>query len=557
MGLSYPIKCVCALALLIAAPSVQADAESRTGGIASNDKAGAIVPPASVDLTASSIGSITINNGSIFDLEDPAEDKALYRFANRAHITTRSEVIESQLLFESGDKFSPQAIAESERLLRANRYLQDASIRPVILADGVVDIEVTTTDVWTLIPKLDISRSGGKNKSAFGIKEMNLLGTGIAVELQHKSDVDRDSTSLRLINKNIGRSRYAIWTRLASNSDGHNVFLQLGKPFYSLDSRTAIGLTFRDDDQVESFYDRGEQLSDFRHKTGQLDLQKGWSKGLHNGWTKRLTAGLAYDDHKFSAVTDTGYPSLLIPENRSLLYPYVGIEWLQDRYEKTSNHEQINITEDRFLGTRISGRLGLASADAGSDRDAWIMEAAAQTGFGGSKTSSIILAANFNSRVEAGDFRNLTLDLSAKYYRRQSERRLLYINLAATYGQALDLDQHLLLGGDTGLRGYPLRYQAGDKQALITIEQRFFTGWYPFRLFHVGGAVFFDAGRAWGETPLQSSKNDWLKDVGFGLRLGQTRSGMGRMTHIDVAFPLDGDQNIADVQFLISTRKSF
>jgi len=29
------------------------------------------------------------------------------------------------------------------------------------------------------------------------------------------------------------------------------------------------------------------------------------------------------------------------------------------------------------------------------------------------------------------------------------------------------------------------------------------------------------------------------------------------MTHIDVAFPLDGGQKIADVQFLIATRKSF
>ena len=169
----------------------------------------------------------------------------------------------------------------------------------------------------------------------------------------------------------------------------------------------------------------------------------------------------------------------------------------------------------------------------------------------------MLLAAGLDTRLEAGSFENLSLGLSAKYYRRQSEHRLLYVSLAGTYGHRLDLDQHLLLGGDSGLRGYPLRYQAGDKKALITVEQRFFTEWYPFRLFHVGGAVFFDAGRAWGETPLPSSQNEWLRDVGFGLRLGQTRSGLGRMTHIDVAFPLDGDQDIADVQFLISTRKSF
>ena len=431
MGLPDLIKGVCVLALLAAAPSAQADAEFRTGGIASSDKAGAAVPPQSIDVGASSIGSITINNGSIFDLEDPAEDKALYRFANRTHVTTRSDVIEAQLLFHSGDEFSPQALAESERLLRANRYLQDVSITPVLLDDGVVDIEVTTTDVWTLIPKLDIARSGGENKSAFGIKEMNLLGSGIAVEIQHKSDVDRDSTSLRLINKNIGRSRYAVSTRLASNSDGHNAYLQLGKPFYSLNSRDAKGLTLLNNDQVESFYDRGERLSDFRHEAQQLDVFMGWSKGLHNGWTKRFSAGLAYDDHEFSASANTDYPALLVPENRSLVYPFVSVEWLQDKYEKASNYEQINITEDRFLGTRISGRLGLASADAGSDRDAWILKAAAQKGFGSTSKNSLLLAAGLDTRLEAGSFENLSLGLSAKYYRRQSEHRLLYVSLPA------------------------------------------------------------------------------------------------------------------------------
>ena len=89
------------------------------------------------------------------------------------------------------------------------------------------------------------------------------------------------------------------------------------------------------------------------------------------------------------------------------------------------------------------------------------------------------------------------------------------------------------------------------------LEQRFFSDWYPFRLFHVGGAVFFDVGRAWGEAPVTASTNGWLKDVGFGLRLGNTRSGLGRMTHIDLAYPLDGDGDLSNLQFLVSTKKSF
>ena len=86
------------------------------------------------------VGDISITNRNIFDLTDPAEGGALYRFANRIHIKTRADVIEQQLLLQTGDAFSPQAAAESERILRANRYIHDASVTPVLRADGVVDL---------------------------------------------------------------------------------------------------------------------------------------------------------------------------------------------------------------------------------------------------------------------------------------------------------------------------------------------------------------------------------------------------------------------------------
>jgi hemolysin activation/secretion protein len=152
---------------------------------------------------------------------------------------------------------------------------------------------------------------------------------------------------------------------------------------------------------------------------------------------------------------------------------------------------------------------------------------------------------------------NLALTMSAKYFKRYSERSLLHVSISGLLGQELDLDQQVQLGGDSGLRGYPLRYQTGDSSVLLTVEHRFFTDWYPFRLFHVGAAAFFDAGRTWGSTAASVSDNEILRDVGFGLRLGNNRSGIGRMIHIDVAFPLDGSDDIDNMQFLISTKKSF
>ncbi|RZV38235.1 MAG: hypothetical protein EX272_03415, partial [Chromatiales bacterium] len=112
------------------------------------------------------------------------------------------------------------------------------------------------------------------------------------------------------------------------------------------------------------------------------------------------------------------------------------------------------------------------------------------------------------------------------------------------------------IGGKTGLRGYPLRYQVGDSKLLATVEQRFFTDWYPFRFARVGAAVFADAGRVWGANPLGPDYRGWLADAGVGLRFALTRVS-DQVVHMDLAFPLNGDSSIDDVQFLLELRNSF
>ena len=47
-----------------------------------------------------------------------------------------------------------------------------------------------------------------------------------------------------------------------------------------------------------------------------------------------------------------------------------------------------------------------------------------------------------------------------------------------------------------------------------------------------------------------------LKDIGFGLRLSPSRSSGKSIVHLDVAFPLDGDDTIDNVQWLVTTKKS-
>jgi hemolysin activation/secretion protein len=101
---------------------------------------------------------------------------------------------------------------------------------------------------------------------------------------------------------------------------------------------------------------------------------------------------------------------------------------------------------------------------------------------------------SLSGRLEGGSLRDGVLSAEARYYLRTSSRFKFFATVNGTTTSNLDPENQLLLGGDTGLRGYPLRYQAGTSMALLTLR-RYYTDWYPFRLFHVAAAAFFDMGR--------------------------------------------------------------
>ncbi|MGH8269311.1 MAG: hypothetical protein ACRES1_04545, partial [Steroidobacteraceae bacterium] len=190
---------------------------------------------------------------------------------------------------------------------------------------------------------------------------------------------------------------------------------------------------------------------------------------------------------------------------------------------------------------------------------------AAGDGYGLSKRQMLLVSSVFTGRMENGSLQNGVLNTSLRYYAEQSGYWrfrngdwLFFSTLAASVGKRLDLENQTLLGGDNGLRGYPLRYQDGTSRALLSFEERYFSDWYPFRLFRVGAAVFFDMGRTWGQAPLGQPSLGMLKDAGFGLRFGNARTGLGNVIHVDLAFPFDaGPTNIRSVQFLVQTEQEF
>ncbi len=522
------------------------------------DAGGLEAPPecdlAVLERSGAVIGTVTLQVADIFDTSDPNEDRALFRLANRLHFKTRDGVVRRRLLFRSGDPFSRRLLEESERVLRTTHYLYDARIRVVGCADGVVDVHVWTRDVWTLDAGFGFRREGGKNSFDFEVSDSNFLGFGKDMTLARHQDVDRTVSLLHYRDVNFTGRWMTLEVWLADNSDGRRRALVLEQPFYSLESNWSAGFRGNDEVRVDSLYTLGEVSDRYRHELKLAELFWGRSRGLVRGRTVRWTLGGTYDRHRFSAAPDG---SQVIPTDRTLVYPWVGVELLQDRYTTVRDIDTIARTEDLNLGAHLRARLGYSADLLGASRNAAVVDFRASTGHRLRDGMMVLLRGSSSWRWGSGGPENLLAGAGVRLYVRDWGRQLFFATLSADLGRNLDGDTRIELGGDSGLRGYPLRYQTGDRRVLATLEQRFFSNWYPFRLFHVGGAVFVDAGKAWTAGAPSPSDRGVLKDVGVGLRFASSRSSSGAMLHLDLAFPLDRDGGIKAVQWLVSTKETF
>jgi outer membrane protein assembly factor BamA len=557
-----------ALVVVVAVVAVVAPAGAATdpGPPSVCDAAGGGAPPAdgqaapvpsdeTLEACGAVIGEVTFRVENIFDPSKPGENTRLFRLANRLHRTTRASVIEHQLVFRPGDRYSRRELDESERILRRDRYIYDASIRPVRYAGNRVDVEVVTRDVWTLKVGASLGRSGGTNSTRFQVQDTNVLGSGKSLTAERTSTVDRTASLFRYNDHNVVGSRVELELLYSDNSDGRLQSLSLERPFFSLDSRWAAGLTAADDDRVDSLWELGHITAQLQHRQRRFDLHGGLSRGFVAGRTRRWTAGFSYQRDEFSAVSSPHQPAALPPQ-RTLAYPWVAFDSVQDQFQKTRDLDQMSRTEDLYLGRRLHLLLGYSSPLWGGDRSALVLDGEAARGFKLTSAQTLLFALAGSGRWRSGA-ENLRVGGSARYYWRDFDEQLFFATLEADVARNLDPESQLLLGGDTGLRGYPLRYQSGDERLLLTLEQRVFTRWYPFKLVHVGGAVFFDAGRTWIDDRQGAANLGLLKDVGVGLRLSSSRSGLGSIIHFDLAFPLDGGRDISRTQFLVTTKATF
>jgi hypothetical protein len=541
-----------ALGALLAVPCAGARADA-TG---TAEETASICPSvAELESKGYIVRGIDIRPLPIFD--DEPDLPSLYRWADRLHIDTRDSAVEAHLLFAPGEPISQRLIDETLRNLRDLRYIREPAVQVYDCRDGTATIEIAVREVWTTNPGISFGRTGGKNSSGVKLEELNLLGHGKQLSFELSYDADRSSYTLHWHDPDVAGSRWVSDVAYRDSDDGQGWGLRFERPFFSLDSRWSTGLALADDETIEPVYRLGERVAGYGLHAEYAEFRFGRSQGLQDGWSRRMIFGLRREHADFAATADESPPAVL-PEDRHLDYPFVRIEGIEDDFATIRNRDQIARTEDQEFGLHYALELGWSATVLGADRNAALIRADIGRGWRLGLDDTIFADAALTTRLEGGSPVDSLLLASLRYYHPTGKNHLFFAGAFAAAGHELDADHELTIGGDSGLRGYPLRYQAGSGTALVTLEERFFTKYQLWKLADVGAAIFFDMGRSFGDGVFGPSENlGVLKDVGFGLRLGSTRSALGNVIHFDVAIPLDGDQSIDNVQFLIQTKRSF
>lgn len=518
---------------------------------------------AALEAAGAVIGEIRIKPLDIFDLDDPAENNALFRAANWLHIQTRPATIQRQLLFASGERLSVRVIEETKRLLRANSYLYEVEVQPFAWRDGIVDLEVRTRDTWSLQPGASVKYAGGTTSGGVSLRDENLLGTGMSFSIKRDSSSEVSAAGGTRNNLEVNFSYpYAFdgHTTVAygqsSSDEGSTRTARLDRPFYALDSRWAAGASAARDDRVVSSYAGGVVAAQYRRRHKSTHALLGGSRGLVGGWAHRVSGGLRYTDDLYA--TEPGLPSpAQLPADRTLVVPFLRYEAVQDEFREFKNLDQIERPEYLLLGWHASLEFGRAVRGLGSTQAVSQYAGGVSKGTRVAADGTLLAAASLSGEYVGGRIDRGQFSASARYYKRRGDRTVYYVSLAADATHFSDATQYLSLGGETALRGYPTNYQLGARRVLFTAERRFYSDWYPFRLIRVGGAVFFDLGRAWGGPYESASSRHWPADIGFGLRLLSTRSSSGTTLHLDLAFPVEREPGVKSVQFSLQSKTGF
>jgi hypothetical protein len=496
------------------------------------------------------IDRIVVVNVPVFTPADPIPDAF-----NILHLVTREHVVRRELLVEEGGVWDKDRVEESARNLRLMLILSVAVIVPFrVEGEGGVGLLVVTKDVWSLrlgFAELLILDETVRFRGA--LTEMNLLGLDKQIALKFGHDPWINEVGQSYFDRRVLGSRWTFFESvdaIIDEDEGQTLrgnYL-LVRPFWSLATRWA--------GQVSFFHDAGVTRAQSGNDVAVIELEPGTF--VRRQWRRRTLTGSALlahqvgDEvkHRFALGIATSDFQLEAPDEvpKHLQGRFFDVLRLQSErankltaswslnstdYRKMRDVHHYSLTEDFVAGPSLHADAGWSAKALGSDES--FLTGSVGAGWRFIEGTRYFVSTGIDvsaRRTSSGELIDRSIDVSVLSVSPQSRHgRLIWRGVVNRRSK----NQHLgvlTLGGDGGLRGYPIGLLRGDSAWISNTEWR--SRSWRWMTYHFGYVVFWDAAATWDEDAPPKP----LHGVGAGLRLFIPQSNR-RVLRLDFAGPVD------------------
>ena len=496
------------------------------------------------------ISRVEISARPPFEVKGSGFQRQVARKLGDLHATTNPNVVSRFLALHPGMPCSELRRMESERILRAQPYLSDATITVYPDDAGGVFLSVVTVDEISLV-------LGGGGSGAhpyvrsFRLGEENLLGeaTSIVGSWRYSPDF-RDNYELRVVDYQFLGRPYQLLLDGARNELGGVWGVEASHPFLSdlqkiswrttfgsredyrffrrgPEPRSAVGLSraYADAGGVIRIGPPGKLILGGGSLSYEDEMPDPFALAVGNGFTQRDTVPEL--DHRYARKRVTRVNAL------------AGIRSV--RYIRLTGMQSLDGVEDIRKGAEVSSLVGRGmSLLGGTERDVFA-SGDLYVGVGGSKIFSSLEGTIEGRRPDGSERWDGVLG-SARLitFMRPTPRNTFSTSFEWAGGWKQRIPFQLTFADrDGGPRGYRDSWLAGGQRAVVRFEDKMFLG-HLKQFASVGIAPFVDVGKLWeGDAPFGENTN-LNTSVGFSL-LASVPPRSQRMWRLDIMYPLNRD----------------
>ncbi|MFN2398389.1 MAG: hypothetical protein ABR543_07075 [Gemmatimonadaceae bacterium] len=466
------------------------------------------------------------------------------RLARQLHATTEESVIRRFLLLDVGMACNERRRAESERILRAQPFLAEASVKAVPDAQGGVTLIAETTDELTPVI-VAVTKQQSPYLSALKLGDGNVGGSGTYAAVEWREGFVRDNWGARVVDHQFFGRMYVLELEAARRDLGTNWVADLGHPFFTELQRVAWRA--RAENTIETFgYLRpGEPAAQVTLERQFVDV----GGVMRIGVPGRLSVfGVSFsresDETALPLVIDSAvdYDALLANfsvRDNARVNAIWGVRNLS--YRRVERFDAITAAQDVRFGFQLGTLFGRSLSVLGTTDDDILVAANMYGGVGSERTFMSLQARgegrqNYDNNKWDGMIGGARLSL----YKRLTDRNTIFASADWGAGWRVKVPFQLTMGDrEGGVRGYRASHDAGGRRAAVRLEDRFFMGRMR-RNADAGLAIFADAGKLWrGDVPFGVST-----PVKFGAGIGLLAAfpaGSKRTWRLDLAYPLSPD----------------